>query len=247
MKRKRVSGSGVTKRPKKKTKTYQGAATRYVARSPGVKAITETKYFDTEIAQTAILPSATTWAGGELDPLVGLCLFFPTQGNAYNQREGRKTYVKKIKLNGWVIVPAQSNQTATDHGSTIRLIMYMDKQTNASQSQAEDLMASGNSTLPSVMFQNPANFGRFRVLKDKTITMSNPTITYDGTNLEQSSIIRHFKMNVKFRQPMVVNYNNTNGGTIADIVDNSFHFIGIVTGSGLAPEIAYKCRTVFCE
>lgn len=246
MKRKRT-GSGVTKRPQKKSKTFQGATTKYVQRSPGVKAITETKYFDTELAQTAILPSTTTWAGGELDPAVGLCLFFPTVGNNYNNREGRKTYVKKIKLNGWLIVPAQANQSATDHGSTVRIIMYMDKQTNASQSQAEDLMASGSSTLPSVMFQNPANFGRFRVLKDKTITFANPTIAYDGTNLEQSSLIRHFRMNVKFRKPICVNYNNTNGGTIADIVDNSFHLIGIVTGAGLAPEIAYKCRTVFCE
>lgn len=246
MKRKRT-GSGVTKSSKKRPRIQRGATTGYVARTPGVKAITETKYFDAEFGQSAILATTTTWAGTEVDPATGNCLFFPAVGNAYNNREGRKTHVKKIKINGWIIVPAQQNQTATDHSTNVRLIVYQDKQSNATQSQGEDLMASGANSLPTMMFQNPANFGRFKVLKDKTFAFQNPAVSYDGTNMEQQSLMRTFKISIKFRKPVTINYNNTNGATVADVVDNSFHMIAATSGAGLAPELAYKVRTVFCE
>jgi len=241
MKRKR--DGKYTKKPSKK-KMYKGATTSYVARTPGVKAITETKYFDTEVSGTAAI--ATTWVGSELDPPALGCLFAPTVGNLYNNREGRKTYVKKLKIHGILNVDPLDQVAAPLQGTVIRLVLYVDKQSNASQSQGEQLMGSGTTSLYPLMFQNPENFGRFQVLKDKTFTFTNASLAWDGENMQASPLTRHFKWNLKFKKPFLVNYNNTNGGTIADVVDHSFHLVGTYRGDAPAG-IDYKCRTVFCE
>lgn len=247
MKRRRPQGSGVTKRPKKRLRAAQGTRqVKYVYRSPGV-GISETKYFDAELAQSAITVSATTWANCEMDPAGLGTIFAPTTGSAYNQREGRKLWVKKIKINGWLIAPAVADLTASKQATTVRVILFMDKQTNGLQADAESLMGSGADTLPTICFQKPANFGRYRVLKDKTFQFSNANLSWDGTNMEMQGIVKMFKMKVNFKKKILVNYNNTNGGTIADIVDNSFHIIAVATGSSYDPELAYKVRTVYCE
>lgn len=86
---------------------------------------------------------------------------------------------------------------------------------------------------------------RFRVLKDMILRPRILTAMTDGTNTSsQGCSDTVFKMTVKFKKPVVVKFNATNAGTIGDIVDNSFHLIGIMsnddlTNSGL---ISYQCR-----
>lgn len=211
------------------------------------RAITERKYFDAEVNGTSLAALTASFASAELDPATLNTLFAPTQGNDYLNREGRKVQILSIKVRGEIRCPAQTDQTATDAASNIRLLLVHDKQTNAAQLNSEDVITSGAGNVAIQMFQNPAFFGRFRVLKDKMITIQNPTVSYDGTNLEQSGLTRNFKMTVKFKKPVIVHFNATNGGTVADIVDNSFHIIGGTTSTGLAPAIYYKVRTVFVD
>ena len=79
-------------------------------------------------------------------------------------------------------------------------------------------------------YQNPNNFGRFRVLKDKDILIQDPNFTteyppedtpYSRTN----GLIRTFKININLKVPIKVQFNAVNGGTVLDIVDNSFHVL----------------------
>jgi len=222
----------------------------FVRRSYGNPlAISETKYFDADRDLTAIQNVAgASWANTEQDPATLNCLFAPSQGNDYNNREGRKCYVKAIKMRGYINCLAQTDATTADGAAFVRLIVYMDKQTNATFSQGEDVIASGSATLNTVAsFQNPANFGRFRVLKDKIISLEAKAMSYDGTNMEQAGLMRPFKVNIKFRKPLLIHFNATNGGTVADIVDNSFHVIAATSSAALAPNIVYKSRVVFCE
>lgn len=246
-KRKRANTASKSRKRQKTGAIYKGASTRYVARTAGVRAITETKYFDSEKASTAVPVSTTTWASTEMDPTTANALFTPSAGNAYDQREGRKVYVKAMKIRGILNVAAQADQSTVEGAAIVRVVLFIDKQTNGAQANGEDVIGSGTNILPVQMWQNPASFGRFRVLKDKTWIMQNPNVTYDGTNVEQLGIATQFKMTVKFRKPLLVNYNNTNGGTVADIVDNSFHILAVTNSAGLAVTLSYKCRTVFCE
>jgi len=109
-------------------------------------------------------------------------------------------------------------------------------------------MESSTSAYNSVnAFQNPNNFGRFQVLKDKTFTLQNPNASFDATNIEMQGLVKPFKFTHKFKKPIVVRFNATNGGTFADIVDNSWHVIGQTNNLNLAPSISYVSKVYYCE
>lgn len=231
-----------------KRKKTGGNSRSFVTRSYGTPlAITERKYYDIELSGAAIQADLSSWAGMELDPTTKNTLFSPTQGDDFNNRQGRKVQVLSLKLRGYINVPSQANQTATDAGQLIRIILVMDKQTNATQLNSEDVITSGGGTVALQMFQNPAFFGRFRVLKDKSFALQNPNMSYDGTNIEQNGLIKEFKFTIKFKKPVTIHFNSTNGGTVADIVDNSFHLIANSNNTGLGATINYKCRTTFID
>lgn len=237
-----------------------------VARTRGAAVTGEMKYFDCELSNSVISAVTTTWVAGTMaDPATTinlgsaavatpLCLFAPIVGAALNQRIGRQVNIMKLKLNGTIVVNAQTAQTAFDQPNKVRLMLVQDTQTNAAQMTGAQLMrdaSTGTTTINS--FQNPDNFGRFRVLKDKTINLQNPnTQSLSATNatFEQQGFLINFKMNYLFKKPVLVHFNATNGGTVADVVDNSLHFVigGISAGAGtLAPLVSYYSRVSFKE
>lgn len=207
--------------------------------------IVERKYFTQSLTATAFVTSGTTWAGGELDPTT-LTLFVPTQGDDITNRDGRKVQILAIKINATINIPAQTDQTVADPGTQIRVVLVQDRQTNSAQLNAEDVIATAANQVINA-FQNTAFFGRFQVWKDKTFDMQSPTLTWDGTNIEQSGLTKSFKWNLKFKKPVVVHFNATNGGTVADIIDNSFHIIGLCSSTALAPTLGYQVRTTFID
>lgn len=228
--------------------TKGGATKTYVNRNLGNgMAYTERKYADKEYT-AAIAVMATTTSGGEADP-TGLALISPTQGDDIVNRDGRAYDVLSIKIRGQVSIAAQTAQTAADDPIYVRLLLVQDKQTNGGQLNSEDVMTSGTAaTAPMVMsYQNTAFFGRFEVLKDKVITFSNPALTYNGTNITQGSMLRNFKINHTFKTPVRVHCNATNGGTVADITDNSFHLIAGAGAVTAVPTLSYKSRVVFID
>lgn len=211
----------------------------------------ERKYAENCLASTAItnVSAQTDWAGGELDPGAGTVdsLCYIPQGSGYYQRIGRKVNVKKVAIRGTITVAPQVNQTAADQAGLVRLVLYKDTKTAGVQAQAEQVMGdTAQASLPAAsainQFQNPANFGRFQVFKDVTFRLTPPPISYDGTNVEQGGYSIPFKMT--WKGDCVVNYTGTATGFIADIVDNSFHLIGVCAGS-LAPQVEYNVRTYF--
>lgn len=251
MKRK-ATDAFIVKLPKPKRRQTRKVTTTipkrmFVARSFGTPlAVTERKYYDKEYA-SPIVGTTTSWAGCEADPATQLCLIAPTQGDDFNNRQGRKIHVLAIKLRGQINCAPQANQTAGEFSSIVRVCLVQDKQTNTAQLNAEDVISSGAASSALHMFQNPAFFGRFKVLKDKMYTLQNPAISWDGTNIEQNGLDRSFKMTIKFKKPVIVHFNATNGGTIADIVDNSFHVICNTNSTGLVPNLIYKSRVVFVD
>lgn len=219
----------------------------FVRRSFGnPRAITERKYYDSQYS-AAVVATSTSFASAEADPGTLNTLCVPQTGDDYNNRTGRKIQVLSIKVNGSISMAAQADQTAADSGAAIRLLLVQDKQTNAAQLNSEDVLSSGDASSATNFFQNPAFFGRFRVLKDKRISVQNPTLTYDGTNIEQSGMIKLWKMTIKFKKPVVMHFNATNGGTVADIIDNSFHILCGASNTNLAPTLNYKVRTTFID
>lgn len=225
-----------------------------VARTRGVYGRGEMKYFDTEHISAAITVVTTTWpAGTQAPPSNPACLTLcvPQVGAAINQRIGREIKVYKIRIKGHFTIPAQSAQSASDNATVIRYLLVQDMQTNAAAMTSAQLLADQTNASTTIdTYQNLSNVGRFKVLKDKTIYFSNANLAGSPTagDLVQSGMKIPFKCTYNFkRSPVSMRFNATNGGTIADIIDNSFHFLCGTDNIALVPELAYVCRVCYKE
>jgi len=231
-----------------------------VARTRGAAVAGEMKYFDCDRTPNAIVACTTTWPAGTLqDPGTTInlgsaavptpqCLFAPTVGSALNQRIGRSVLVRKIKVCGTLAIPAQAADATLDEAMKIRLVLVQDTQTNAAPMTAAQLFNDASAATTCICsYQNPNNFGRFRVLKDKILTIQDPNMVGAAGAANINGKIVNFKMNVNFKTPVKVQFNATNGGTVADIVDNSFHIICGASNISYQPTISYYSRVAYKE
>lgn len=236
-----------TKRANTNTGTRQGYAV--VPRTTGVYGSGEMKYFTTTKADYAISAS-TNWTATEADP-AGDCLFYPATGTSINQRVALKATMYKLKIRGTISCAAQTNQTTAKNSCQVRVIVFQDMQTNSTQAQGEQLMdgtGGGSATASEAInaFQSTDNFGRFRVWKDKTWNLAQPSMSFDGTNIEIAGVSRSFKVNLNFaKKPIEVRFNTANGGNVTDIVDHSFHVIAMCDDASMVPLLDYNCRVSF--
>lgn len=235
----------------KKSYVKDAAMRRERAREPYATNGGERKYFDTFLSAQAIA-EGTAWTGTELDPATLNTLCVPSEGSDIDNRVGRQICIHALRIRGVISTAALPDQADVAQVPTLRLVLFQDMQTNGLQAQGEDLMAApGAATAPLVVstFQNLSNLGRFRVLKDKTIKLGMPYAGTDGTNT--NSIIPGqnipFKLNYKFKNPVLMRFNATNGGTVADIIDHSFHLIGSLSNATWAATISYQCRTAYTD
>jgi hypothetical protein len=264
MKRKRsgVAGNALVKRQRRDAVymalprgNVQGRAVaragyRTVPRTRGVYAQGEMKYFESG-KESLNIPSSADWTGTEADPslipVAGInTLFCPIVGSAINQRIGKSCKLLGLRIRGRIFCNNFSVAGAGVDGATVRMLLVQDMQTNATQMQGEQVLATVLSTSSAIQgsLQNINNFGRFRVIKDKIWK-------FDDFNTTASSWVSgqmiNFKWNIKFKEPVTVHFNAVNGGTIADIVDNSFHLLCNATSQVPQMQLEYMCRCMFKE
>lgn len=235
-----------------------------VARTRGAAATGEMKYFDTEQQGTTLAACTTTWVAGTLvnptttidlgDAAVATpaCLFAPKVSAALNGRIGRQVCMKKVKMRGFVNVAPQNAQSAADSPTEIRMMLVMDMQTNAAPMTAAQLMRDAGvagTTLNS--FQNPNNFGRFKVLREKILKIDDLNLANDTGatgGIVQAGRNIPWKMGYNFgKAGVIVKFNSTNGGTVADIIDNSLHYIIAVNSTAYSPTVQYYARVSYKE
>lgn len=233
-----------------------------VARTRGAAVTGEMKYFDCELTGTAITAVTTTWPNGTMmDPTttinIGdaavatpLALCVPKVSSALNGRQGRDINMMGVKVTGMINVPTQASQTGADLSCKIRLALVMDTQTNSAQMTAAQLYNDAGAASTTIhSFQNPNNFGRFRVLKEKVFTISDLNMVGSPTaaDVAQTGKVIPFKFNHKFKKPVKVRFNATNGGTVADIIDNSLHIVAGANNVSYVPALSYYSRVAYKE
>ena len=125
-------------------------------------------------------------------------------------------------------------------------------QTNGTQAGGQLVMTPTTTAVQAPhTFQNIDNFGRFKVLKDKTAIIQDPNTGGAANSHDSNGKVVTFKFTIKFRKPIQVRFNNTNGGTVADIIDNSLHFFanssnGLTSGA-LPVYVTYLSRVCYKE
>lgn len=220
----------------------------YVPRTPGGQITSERKYKDYRCSSFAVAVTNSSFTSAEANPNVGApgCLFAPVQGNDISEREGRNVYVHTIRIQGVIEVASQTGQSAIDMQQTCRLILCMDKQTNGTAMNSEDLIMSSGGVPGTFQFQNTGNFGRFQILKDKIISFPPFPVAANGAGqVFQAGCSKYFKIKYTFKTPIKVNFNATNGGTVADIVDNSFHLLAGRDNADTPVNLDYQVRVGF--
>lgn len=218
----------------------------YVPRTPGGQIVSERKYYDTTLNGGTISSVVSNWLGAENDPVNIDTLFAPIQGNDISDREGRNCYVHNITVRGSIKSDDQTAQTLVDANQIFRIILVLDKQTNGAKMEAEDLITSGSGAPSLYDFQNTANFGRFQILKDRIIEHQPCNIAGNTSGtFWQGSQRKHFKLKHTFNPPLRICFNSTNGGTVSDIVDNSFHIICGKESANIGANLYYQSRVSF--
>jgi len=207
----------------------------------------EKKFLD--IPRTGIALTAPTDAtGGEIPPtsIVTGCYSAPAQGDGPTNRDGNKIVIVQADWKGAITCAAQVDQTAADVSCNVFVAMVQDQQTNAAQLNSEDVFSNpaASSNLATSLSRNMSYTRRFKILAMKTMTLRIPSLTWDGTNIEQSGFTNY--CNLSWRGKMPVTF--TTGSTTADIAnvtDNSIQMIAFCSNTGLAPTIVGSMRIRF--
>lgn len=227
--------------------TYVRPGYGAIGRTPGGAVLGEMKYFDTAVSNQTVSARAN-WTTTVFDPATINTLCAPTVGAAYNQRIGKEINVLKVKIRGQLQMPGTDAYNTGVAPAVIRYGIFQDMQTNGTQADGNLVMTStASATQAPFTFQNIDNFGRFKVLKDKVGVLQDPNVSGDATTHDVNGKVHQFKITVKFKQPMKIRFNNTNGGTIADIIDNSLHFFANTNTGSFPLKLDYLCRVCYKE
>lgn len=140
-------------------------------RAPGrAGAGAELKFHDVDLNDAAISQAGT----------ITNSINLIAQGVTESERIGRKCTLKKI---GWKFDIQLLAATTPTANEVVRVIMYVDKQTNGAAATALNLLQTDDFQ----SFNNLENKGRFRTLMDRTYAF-NPSISGDGTTIDTSTL-----------------------------------------------------------
>lgn len=207
--------------------TYRG----WNSRSLNAAQRPEWKYSDLTIGGTVIQPINTLYNT--------YCLpGFITSGPAANQRIAQQITVKTLQLN--IRVEQIPTVTALGHHTLVRMMVILDKQSNATALQMGDVLVlnSTNGTIcDTESMRRLENRKRFKIMLDKQYCSSS----------DWQAIIRR-KYYLRFKKPLVVQYNAVSGGNYGDVVSNNIYLVFWSSGSAAdAPNVNFMSRLRYTD
>lgn len=201
----------------------------------------EIKYVDFPTTQTNFALATA--------PPVATSLCFPVQGAAAFNRIGQKILLKSLRLRGNI------KNVATGVQAFGRIIVVYDRQANAALPNWADLISAqtsaGATSTSCYDGINMANRERFLVLADEQFNF--PSVTFTAGVLTNYEAITE-KLPSMFNfdrfiplKDMEMHFNNTNGGTFADIQTGSISLFVAMDSNGTAAswQFNYTARTRF--
>lgn len=156
------------------------------------------------------------------------------QGTSQSTRVGNKISMTSIQIRLSFV-----NGTTTTSAPVIRWMIIYDKQTNAAAPTIADVLQTVGVLSP----MNMANRDRFVILAEETFRPDN-TFNDTATVAEYSEYKQRY---VKLRLDTI--YNNTNGGTVADINSGGLFFIALsnVADGTMEPGAAFYARLRYTD
>jgi len=219
----------------------------------------EPHYWDTYTGANTIPDGTNLWApsamkdpastvdlgGGAIATPQNLCS--PTVGANIDQRVGRAIKICKVWLRGQLELLADS-ESSSPPGQTVRVQLVLDRLTNGAQMDPVALNNPGPFVWAALAsFANPNGFGRFEILCDKLIPINQRTLAIVSSSTRiAAGNTKYFDMEYEFPEGLVVHFNNTAGGTVTSIIDNSLHVVaGMTDATGWTLHFSYTARVMF--
>lgn len=200
--------------------------------------VRELKYYDTFVA-----PADITGAGA-----AAFCLNDVVLGSAANQRNGRKINMVSIQYRVNMQSSFLSSAAAADGYRPItygRMILFIDYQPNAAFPALSDLLQL--TVTPGydlcVASLQLAYRERYKILSDKVFAFGHAErVVASGICTTSSPTYHTLKKYIRINQ--TTDYNDTNGGTIADITTGALNafFIGDGTAYGYHLRGCFRLR-----
>lgn len=117
-----------------------------------------------------------------------------------------------------------------------RWMIVLDRQANGAAPVLGDILSPAATETG---MRSLTNRKRFKIILDKQTQLS---VT------GQQGDVKSYHTYIKFRRPLVIEYNGGTAGTIADIVSNSFFFVAMTNATGVAsPTSVGRSRIRFTD
>lgn len=175
-----------------------------------------------KVADLGVVEFATT----VLSPALYL-MAVPQQGTGFDQRVGRKVTLKSFYIRGTVATVSATgapslNSVGVSHA---RMIIFCDYQPNGLLPAITDLLKQQNS----LSMLNLNTRDRFKILCDKEFVLD--PYLYDSNDPSFASASNQIKYFKKYKRINIETiFNDTNGGSIADITTGALYMGFLSTG-----------------
>lgn len=206
------------------------------------------KFIDFQIANQAI---SAIWTGANLDPALPIgCFSVAVQGVGGQERMGRNMKIKEISINGLLSSVAKKGfPEASARQVQVRLILFVDHNTNGAQPLAANIMETATLPADILAHYNLEGVGRYTILEDKTYTLIQTVESEGAPNaFATSSSNKTFHMGFTFGPYMKVRYQIGNpAAAISAVIDNSIHLIGVNNSPSFEVDLTYNARLRFVD
>lgn len=198
----------------------------------------ELKYKDFKLVDHTIDLGITT-NDKMADPTAGVdCLSWAPIGTGATSRIGRQILVKSIHIEGIFFV--ENTTTTSGVGATkVTWWLVQDSQTNKLVPLSQNIIKTASTAVHA--FRNLEFSDRFTILARGTSNLGNPSNAYNGVNQTASRQVKRFSVFKRLSMP--VTFSDSTVG-IADVIDNSLHFViaGEKGGVAAVPKCTYNAR-----
>jgi len=164
----------------------------------------ELKFFDTALAWDYDTTGEQVVTGGSLNAIA--------QGDAQNNRIGRKCVIKSIQIRGYNYFVPTTTATAS---ALVNMYLVLDTQANGSPPAATDLFESTQLTTSML---NLSNSNRFRILKRWVVAFNSNA----GATTAYNNVVKPLEFSMKCNIP--IEFSGTTGVT-AEVRSNNLSII----------------------
>ncbi len=197
------------------------------------------KFLNSEVQNAVLLQSWQT-----RNPTTTLSLSIPPEGVGETERIGKEYAIESIYMNFEVSQATQEAVSDPPPVTYVRVIVYLDTQTNSTEANASDIM-DDTGTRDILAFRNMDFTKRFSVLFDKKVRLGNEGMTADSANdFDLGFKSTYFSYMKKFKTAIKVRCDNA-AALITSCVTNNIGVIAICDRIDNAPVLSYQCRIRF--